>query len=187
MARVCDYVDIPWLPAATKLGQGNIFTSVCQEFCPQGGRVSASVHAGIHTPLDQTSPEQTPPGTRPHPLPWTRSPWTRHPPGPDPPGPDLPASRIQHTVYKWPVCILLECIRVKGCNYPHVVLRWDLSHLLFPVESHVLPNTHFLSPLAPSCALLLQSPAPPVGPIVPCTHSCTSMLLHPFTVTSTSN
>ena len=23
--------------AATKLGQGNIFTSVCQEFCPQGG------------------------------------------------------------------------------------------------------------------------------------------------------
>ena len=25
------------LPAATKLGQGNIFTSVCQEFCPRGG------------------------------------------------------------------------------------------------------------------------------------------------------
>ena len=24
------------LPAATKLGQGNIFRSVCQEFCPQG-------------------------------------------------------------------------------------------------------------------------------------------------------
>ena len=69
---------------------------------------------------------------------------------------------------------------VKGCNYPHVVLRWDLAHLLFPVESHVLPNTHFLSPLAPSCALLLQSPEPPVGPIVACTHSCTSMPLHPF-------
>ena len=28
------------LPAATKLGQGNIFTSVCQEFCPQGGVLS---------------------------------------------------------------------------------------------------------------------------------------------------
>ena len=26
-----------FLPAATKLGQGNIFRSVCQEFCPQGG------------------------------------------------------------------------------------------------------------------------------------------------------
>ena len=26
-----------FLPAATKLGQGNIFTSVCQEFCTRGG------------------------------------------------------------------------------------------------------------------------------------------------------
>ena len=26
----------PFLPAATKLGQDNIFRSVCQEFCPQG-------------------------------------------------------------------------------------------------------------------------------------------------------
>ena len=26
-----------FLPAATKLGQGNIFRIVCQEFCPQGG------------------------------------------------------------------------------------------------------------------------------------------------------
>ena len=25
------------LPPATKLGQGNIFSSVCQEFCPRGG------------------------------------------------------------------------------------------------------------------------------------------------------
>ena len=52
------------LPAATKLGQGNIFTSVCQEFCPQGGRVSASVHAGIY-PLDQADTPRTwwtPPG-----------------------------------------------------------------------------------------------------------------------------
>ena len=41
------------------LGQGNIFTSVCQEFCPRG-EVSTSVHAGIHTPW-QTPPWQTPP------------------------------------------------------------------------------------------------------------------------------
>ena len=26
-----------FLPPATKLGQGNIFRSVCQQFCPQGG------------------------------------------------------------------------------------------------------------------------------------------------------
>ena len=37
-----------FLPSATKLRQGNIFTSVCQEFCPWGG--SASVHVGRHLP-----------------------------------------------------------------------------------------------------------------------------------------
>ena len=37
------------LPSATKLREGNIFRSVGQEFCPRG--MSASVHAGIHTPL----------------------------------------------------------------------------------------------------------------------------------------
>ena len=53
------------LPAATKLGQGNIFTSVCQEFLSTGGgRVSASVHAGIHQPPPQP---RRPPGTRPPP------------------------------------------------------------------------------------------------------------------------
>ena len=40
------YVNL--LPPATKLGQGNIFSSVCQEFCSQGG--SAPLHAGIHPP-----------------------------------------------------------------------------------------------------------------------------------------
>ena len=29
--------NLIFLPPATKLGQGNIFSSVCQEFCPQGG------------------------------------------------------------------------------------------------------------------------------------------------------
>ena len=31
------YVVSSWLPPATKLGQGNIFRSVCQQFCPWGG------------------------------------------------------------------------------------------------------------------------------------------------------
>ena len=34
------------LPPATKSGQGNIFRSMCQDFCPWGG--SAPLHAGIH-------------------------------------------------------------------------------------------------------------------------------------------
>ena len=79
---------ILFLPAATKLGQGNIFTGVRLS---TGGRGSASVHAGIY-----------PPG--PDPLaahrPWEQTPpWSRHPPGADPPrrrhhppGPDPPVS-----------------------------------------------------------------------------------------------
>ena len=50
------------------LGQGNIFSSVCQEFCPQeGGEVSASVHAGISysSPWDQATPRADPPGPGP--------------------------------------------------------------------------------------------------------------------------
>ena len=47
-----------FLPPATKLEQGNIFRSVCQEFCSQGR--SAPLHAGIHS-----SPRtRQPPGTR---------------------------------------------------------------------------------------------------------------------------
>ena len=62
-----------FLPAATKLGQGNIFTSVCQEFCPRGG---VCLSACWDTPpWEQTPPrEQTP------------SPRSRHPP----PGADTP-------------------------------------------------------------------------------------------------
>ena len=88
------------------------------------GGVSASVHAGIHTPQEQTPPreqthpsKQTPPGadTPPkqtplgsrHP-PKQTPPTSRHPPGADTP----PESRLQHTVNERPVRVLLECILV---------------------------------------------------------------------------
>ena len=67
-----------FLPAATKLGQGNIFTSVCQEFYPQSGREVVCLSACWDTP---------PPRSR-HPHPWTRH-TTTHPP----PGADTPRSR----------------------------------------------------------------------------------------------
>ena len=56
-----------------------------------------------HPPPSRHPPEQTTtPQTR-HP-PWEQTtPWTRHPLG----------SRLQHTVYEWPVRILLECILVR--------------------------------------------------------------------------
>ena len=62
---------------ATKLGQGYVFTGVCNSV--HRGGVSASVHAGIHTPLGADTPwEQTPPGadTPPEQTP----PWSRHHP-----------------------------------------------------------------------------------------------------------
>ena len=77
------------LPAATKLGQGNIFTSVCLSTGGEG--------CGMPTPLPgaDTPPwEQTPPHSSPRPGPGT--PWSRHLPGGDtpqtrhPPGADTP-------------------------------------------------------------------------------------------------
>ena len=72
-----------------------------------------------HPPKEQTPPwEQTPPGTDPPlgadnippPRTDTSSPQSRHPPG----------SRLQHTVYEQPVCILLECILVTPvCHSVH--------------------------------------------------------------------
>ena len=84
------------IPSATKLGQGYIFTGVCDSV-HRGG--SASVHAGIpHTP---------PPGPGRHP------PRTRYPPGPGtPPPPEQ--SILGDTVNEQAVCILLECNLVSG-------------------------------------------------------------------------
>ena len=58
-----------FLPAATKLGQGNVFTSICLS---TGGR-GVCLSACWDTPPDQAPPR---PGT----------PQTRHPPGPGTPG-----------------------------------------------------------------------------------------------------
>ena len=83
-----------WLPPATKLGQGNISSSVCQEFCTQWG-VCPIACWDTNPHWEQTTPradtpqsryplDQTTPGTR-HPLEKTPpsradSPWSRHPP-----------------------------------------------------------------------------------------------------------
>ena len=105
-----------------------MFLQAC--VCPQGG-VSASVHAGIPPqtrcppphPPDQTQ-HHHPPGTRQTPPGPGRPPRDQAEPPPPtppldlgrpPPGPDTlpsPGSRLQQTVYEWPVRILLECILV---------------------------------------------------------------------------
>ena len=120
------------LPAATKLGQGNIFRSVCQEFCPRGGGCLPQCMLGYtspgskHPPPEADTPscprsrhpwEQTPPGAD---TPWEQTPpGSRYPRSRHPPGADTPTeSGLQHTVNKRPVSILLECILVQIKFYP---------------------------------------------------------------------
>ena len=83
-ARLVEYNLL--LPAATKLGQGNIFTSVCLS---TGGRgVCLSACWDIHPPGEDPKGEQTPPRSRPpqQTLPQSRPTradtlGSRHPPG----------------------------------------------------------------------------------------------------------
>ena len=101
-------IQVLLLPAATKLGQGNIFTGLC--LSTGGGGRSASVHAGIYPlgadcpgsrphPRDQTPPPgpDPTPGTRPHlrdqtprdQTPQEQTPPGAHPPRTRPPGPEM--------------------------------------------------------------------------------------------------
>ena len=66
----------PYLPPATKLGQGNVFTGVCDSVHKGGG---VCLSACLFTPQEQTP--SPPPRSRP---PRSRPPWTRHPPRADP-------------------------------------------------------------------------------------------------------
>ena len=122
------------LPSATKLGQGYIFTSVCDSV--HGGSTWAGTPPRTrYTPGPGTPPGQgTPPGTRYTPLdqvpPGTRyTPWDQvHSPGPGtPPGPGTapplgpgtpPWEQCMpgDTGNKWVVHILLECILVSQAS-----------------------------------------------------------------------
>ena len=89
MQSVTATLRFTYLPVATKLGQGNVFTTVCLS---TGGC------------LPQCMLEYPPPPRGPdtHPREQT-PPWDQAPP---------PGSRLQHTVNERPVRILLECILV---------------------------------------------------------------------------
>ena len=129
--KYCDYVcrDAP-SPVQIITGRNEVvakvmFLHVC--VCPQGGRVSASVHAGMTDPPEPgrhpPRPGRAPPGPGRPPRPGRTPPDQAEPPrtrqnpprpGRHPPGPGRPppGSRLQHTVYERPVRILLECILV---------------------------------------------------------------------------
>ena len=124
-----------------KLGQGNVFTGVCDSV-HRGGLPQCMLGYNHHPPPDPPAPgsrappgpdpqSRHPPGSRhplvadtPHPsgadtpqeqTPQSRHPpETRHPPGADTPPQEqiTPGSRLRHTVNERPVRILLECILV---------------------------------------------------------------------------
>ena len=77
------------LPPATKLGQGNIFRSMCQEFCSQGGLPHCMLE---YTPLPPKDQRQAPPLQ-------SRLPWSRHCLGAHTPGSTHPWEQIlpQHS------------------------------------------------------------------------------------------
>ena len=106
-----------FLPPATKLGQGNIFRSVCQEFCSQGG-VCTIACWDTPPPGPEADPpqeqRQTPPDQRQTP-----------PPGADPPAQCM----LGDTGNKRAVRILLECILVSTNNH---VGQWVGSVLRVP-------------------------------------------------------
>ena len=112
------------LPPATKLGQGYVFTGMCDSV-HKGG--SASVHAGMHPPGADTLPgpcplgADTPPGTdtppgadtpREQTPPRGDTPHSRHPPRSRHP----PNSMLEDTVNARAVRILLECNLVCYCQ-----------------------------------------------------------------------
>ena len=85
------------------LGQGNIFSSVCQEFCPQKAGVPGQVHPlGRYTPQAGKTPWAGTP-------PWTGTPnppWQVHPPT------HPEQCMLGDTGNKQAVRILLECMLV---------------------------------------------------------------------------
>ena len=101
----------------TRLGQGNVFTGVCDSVHRGRGCVCLSACWDTTTPLEQTPPRaDTPPESRP--------PGSRHShPTPDPPP---PGSRLRHTVNERPVGILLDCILVYQYLYLSRSLCWPV-------------------------------------------------------------
>ena len=90
------YLDYYRLGLETKLRKGNVFTSVCQSFCSQGGLPQCML--GYNTPRQTHPPRQTP-GHDPS---CADTPWV-----------DTPSRRLLLRT----VCILLECILVSILNF----------------------------------------------------------------------
>ena len=127
------------LPVATKLGQGNVFTGVCDSV-HRGAGCLPQCMLGYHPPPREQTPSpgaDTPQSRHPPlesrlhpppgadtttPSPQDQTPKSRHPP---PLG-----SRCQHTVNERPVRILLECILV-FISFSYVPIKTYLIEIFY--------------------------------------------------------
>ena len=86
-----------YLPAATKLGQGNVFTGVCDSVHRGGGCLPECMLGyppGADSPRPDTPPGADPPSRHPH---WEQTaPWTRHPPRSRPPWEQTHTPQTRH-------------------------------------------------------------------------------------------
>ena len=128
-----------FLPAATKLGQGNVFTGVCDSVNREGGLPQCML--GYHPPWEQTPPPgadtHTPPG--PDSPPWEQT----HPLRDQTPlGADTPLEQTL-PVNKRPVRILLECILVTPVSQSCYSQGGGGVMMLLPVmdSTHPLDST----------------------------------------------
>ena len=122
------YLQVPSLPPATKLRQGNVFTSVCHSVHREGCLADTPPlwTLGRHPPVD---PGQTPPWADIH------NGQTPLPPGQKPPWADTPPGRrlLQRTVH-----ILLECILVQyGSHFSGLKKILDSSSI-FSIFQYLL-------------------------------------------------
>ena len=103
----------------TKLRKGNVFTSVCQEFCPQGGLPQCMLG---YTPLGGQTPQRQTPHAGIHP--------GQAPPGGSPPWADPPSRRLlQRTVHILLECILVAFVRkiyVEPLHFRDIIKFWKL-------------------------------------------------------------
>ena len=122
-----------------KLGQGNIFSSVCQEFCPGG----APLHAGIPPGTDTPSGADTTRTRHPHPQDQTPLPQMQTPPRPGTPQDQAPTPWNQAPL-PGPGTPLVQCMLGDTGNKRTVRILLECNLVLAVFSCPSVPGTNCL-------------------------------------------
>ena len=110
-----------FLPPATKLGQGYIFTGVCHSVNRGGGGVPQCM-LGYTPPGSRHPPGADMPPQTGHVAPWSRHPWSRHPPPrPDTPPQEQTPPESRHP-FPRPACWEIQSTRGRYTSYWNAIL-----------------------------------------------------------------